>query len=783
MITTHQFSRGLRSVLLGAILLAPSSYVVEQAWAKKRDNLTDFVPVEVRQDGATPNDTYVRSTRTGELGVVRKYGFTLKQLGAYEAVEIRGVDGSYTIPFSIPADEVVSDLKLKLNLTYSPALIAQISHLKIMLNSEVIATLPLPKEGAGSPISKEISLDPKYLTDFNQLSMQLIGHYTYECEDPLHSSLWLKISNQSQIEFTVTPLSLQNDLALLPLPFFDRRDNRRLELPFVFANAPSANTLEAAGIAASWFGALASYRGAFFPAHLNTLPNQNAVIFATAQEAPQGITLPAITGPTLAVVSHPNDIRYKLLLVLGRDGKEVKTAAAALGYGKGMMSGNSTVVTQLKEYKPRKPYDAPNWLASDRPVKLGELADLRSLNVSGIRPDLVRVNLRIPPDLFAWKSKGIPLDLKYRYTPRPQLDKSTLNINVDRYFVSSTPLKWVKSTAIEENDALSLSKLLGKDGLLPIREKIYLPPYMMPARAQLQFHYAFDYPKQGLCKDVLLDNFRGAIDPDSTIDLTSFPHYLAMPSLAAFANAGFPFTRMADLSETAVVFPDTYAAADLGAYLTLMGRMGESTGVPVTGVSVTRAADVKQFADRDLLVLGSSTNQPLFSQWAKSAPFSSSGDTRGFEVSDLLFKFNYWLEGLGASETMPKRADISLSGASNEAALFGFESPLASGRSVVAVMTSKTNNLFDLLGVLMDPELIPKVQGALVVVRGKEVESLASGNTYYVGSLPIWTHVRWFLSHNPIVLALLGVIAAIIIAVLFYRILRRRADKRLTGKI
>ncbi|RCS59806.1 cellulose biosynthesis cyclic di-GMP-binding regulatory protein BcsB [Parvibium lacunae] len=773
-------------LVLGVLAWGPSDYFNEAAWAKKRDEkIRDFVPVEVRNDGKTPNDVYVRSNSTGELGVVRKYGFTLKQLGTYDAFEIRGVDGSYSVPFSIPADEVVSEIKLKLNYTYSPALISQISHLKVMMNSEVVATIPLPKENAGSPVSREISLNPKYLADYNQLQLQLIGHYTYECEDPLHSSLWLKVSNQSELEFTVTPLSLQNDLALLPLPFFDKRDGRRLELPFLFAAAPSAATLEAAGITASWFGSLASYRGALFPAHLNNLPNQNLVAFATTQEAPAGLNLPAISGPTVAVISHPNDIRYKILLVMGRDGKEIKTAASALAFGKGMMSGTSTVVTQLKEEKARKPYDAPNWLPSDRPVKLGELNDLRSLNVAGLRPDLVRVNTRIPPDLFAWKSEGIPLDLKYRYTPRPQRDKSTLNVNVDRYFVTSIPLMWVEQNSIDDYDRTiaRLKKALLPDGTMPVQERVYIPPYMMPARAQLQFHFAFDYLKHGHCKDVLVDNLRAAIDPDSTIDLTAFPHYLAMPNLAAFGNAGFPFTRMADLSETAVIFPDSYSSLDLGAYLTLMGRMGESTGYPTTGVVVGRAADAKNYANKDLLILGSASNQPLFSQWAKYMPFSTNGESRNFEVSDLLFKFNHWLEGLGASERIPRRAEISLSGASNEAALFGFESPLSSGRSVVAVMTSRANNLFDLLGVLMDPELITKVQGALVVVRGKEVESLAVGSTYYVGSLPVWTYIRWFFSNNPLVLALLGLLAAIVVAVLLYRILRVRAEKRLSGKV
>jgi hypothetical protein len=45
------------------------------------------------------------------------------------------------------------------------------------------------------------------------------------------------------------------------------------------------------------------------------------------------------------------------------------------------------------------------------------------------------------------------------------------------------------------------------------------------------------------------------IGDDSTIDFSKYYHFLAMPDLRAFANAGFPFSRMADLSESIVVMP------------------------------------------------------------------------------------------------------------------------------------------------------------------------------------------------------------------------------------
>ncbi len=60
--------------------------------------------------------------------------------------------------------------------------------------------------------------------------------------------------------------------------------------------------------------------------------------------------------------------------------------------------------------------------------------------MSGYDADAVRVNLRVPPDLFMWHTKGAPIDLRYRYTVRPLRDRSSLNISVNDGFVQSLPI-------------------------------------------------------------------------------------------------------------------------------------------------------------------------------------------------------------------------------------------------------------------------------------------------------------------------------------------------------
>lgn len=760
----------LAALMFGAAVV--SSSLAPDVWAQSK---------KTKGTGPVEADTTAALTSPNFPGVaLRNYSFTFKQLGVSEPFQLRGIDPIYSVPFSIPADEVVTAVKLKLDFSYSPSLLTNLSHLKIILNGEVAQTVPLPKEQAGGALIREVAIDPRLVSDFNRLSLQFIGHYTLDCEDPFHSSLWLNVSNLSSLQFTVTPLSVVNDLALLPVPFFDRRDGRRLERPFVFGASPSVATLEAAGIVASWFGDLASYRGAWFPAHLNKLPNDNVVVFATSDDRPQGLVdIPAINGPTISVVPHPADARYKVLFVLGRDAAELKTAATTLGLGRSALAGQTVSSAKLDGPKARVPYDAPRWLPSDRPVKFGELATTEDMNVRGLSPDLVRVNLTTPPDLFAWRSAGVPLDLKFRYTPRPRPDKSNMNVLVNQNYITSFPLLAYPGSGAPDSALANVISKLSPDELLPSQQKFVIPVPQLRSRSQLQFHFSFDYPKEGACRDVILDNVRAAVDPDSQIDISKFPHYLKMPDMSAFANTGFPFTRMADLSETAVVMPDNYNSGDIGTYLTMMGRMGESTGLPVYGVSVARSADVQKFANKDILLIGGTTTQPLLKEWAKYMPFSVDGDTRVFSLSDWKHKLIPWYEA-PKSEFLPV-ANLSANTLAKDAVLFGFESPLQSGRSVVALTSDRTSGQADVLNALMDADVVPKIQGGISVVRGKEVDAMQTGSSYYVGSLPPFTAIRWTLANNPWIAALLIVLIAIALAGIMYTMLRRQASRRSAG--
>lgn len=718
------------------------------------------------------------ATAAEAVGANDSYSVTLQQLGRNYPMNLRGVEATDSVNFNVRADQVVTGASLTLSYSYSPSLLAELSQINVMINDEVAATLPLPKDGAGKPQTQVIEIAPQMITEFNRLSLQFIGHYTMSCEDPKHSSLWARINNDTRLDLRVAPFMLPNDLAILPLPFFDRRDDRDLTLPVVLGTSPDNATLEAAGALASWIGAAKTRsRTASFPAHFNDLPARGNALVLLKGDGPLqlgALTLPAAKGPTLTMVTHPNDPTGKLLVVSGRDSVELKQAVNALVMGGQSLVGSSVLIDRIETLKPRKPYDAPNWLPSDRPVKLGELIEAKKLNVAGYDPGDITVPLNLPPDLFSWREDGVPLNLLYRYTPQERSNNSSIMVSLNDILIKAEPLP-----SVENLSSSLVARLTGGNDTISREAHMYLPLNSVALQSRLQLRYMFDYLKQGECGDIIIDNMRGSIDPESTLDFSGYDHFMAMPNLGVFKDSGFPFTRMADLSQTAVVLPDNASADEVSAYLSVLGRFGESTGYPATGVSVIQAAQIASAADKDILVLGSGTNQPLLGQWADRLPLAGSGQQQGFEFSDLSFRVREWMSP--DPEENQRRARVAMAFSSDKRSTFltGFESPLKSGRSVVLISSGQPDGLADVTQALNTSD---KVQGSLVVVRGKSVEALVADQQYYVGELNPIKYVQWLMSRNVLWLLLIVAVAVALVTGVAYLTLRSIARRRLESE-
>jgi hypothetical protein len=155
-----------------------------------------------------------------------------------------------------------------------------------------MGVLPVTKEQLGKKTLAQLPINPLFISDFNRVRLEFVGHYRDVCENPASSTLWLDVGRSSSLDLTYQSLAVANDLSRFPVPFFDPRDNRPVTLPMVFAGAPEIDEQKAASIVASWFGSRSGWRGQSFPVMYDKLPDTNAIVFATNASRPAFLRSP-----------------------------------------------------------------------------------------------------------------------------------------------------------------------------------------------------------------------------------------------------------------------------------------------------------------------------------------------------------------------------------------------------------------------------------------------------------------------------------------------------------
>ncbi len=717
---------------------------------------------------------------------------TFKALGDSGDTTLLGISNAQWIKFSVRSDRIVTGAVLHLHYTPSPSLIPLQSQLRVYLNDTLVAALPITKDELGQSTTHDLTLDPRLLTDFNQLRVEFIGHYTDICEDPANSTLWLNLAADSSLVLREEALAQGNDLAWFPSPFFDRGSSQPLVLPMVLGKLPSLGEQQAAALLASYFGTLSAWRGASFPVTFGRLPQVpadgtpvNAVVFATNAARPPFLadtrTFPPVTGPVVQLVDHPANPYVKLLVVWGRNDADLLVAARALATGGKLMRGARVEIHGVAQLAPRRLYDAPEWIPTDRPVHLSELVQSPGdLATDGLLPHPIVVNFKLPPDLFVWRNTGVPLHVTYRYTRPGHDNDSNLSVSVNDRFLISLPLK-SRPAGNRQNEHLKLDVL--PTGAGAGRDKLLVPALTLGGQNVLRFKFSYasqlGSAQRGYCQTLLPADLHAEIDGDSSIDVSGYHHYMAMPNLAAFAQSAFPFSRMADLSQTVAVVPNTPTPAEATTLLDLAGRLGAEIGYPAYGLEVTSDWQAAASRNADLLVLGpmpaalrDNPQLPLVlgrsRDWllhaAGHAPLSAP-DTLRYLPQDVA-----------------PAARVELSANAPIAAIVGLESPFHKQRSVVALLASTPADYALLQKAISDPGERAAIGGSVAVIRASGIYSERVGAEYHIGHLPWWLLLWYDLAGHPLLLALLAIGCVIPLAFLSWRGLRRVARRRLAGR-
>ena len=708
---------------------------------------------------------------------VREIRPTLRELGLGGPMQLRGVSDLQGVQFGLRADEVVTEARLSISGAASPALIPSLSQIVISLNDQFVASVPIdPARQSFGPL--DFPIDPIYFSEVNRLNFRFSGRYAVECNDPLSGLLWATVSDLSTLALRVERLPPQRDLARLPEPLFDRRVLRgQLSLPVVMAESTGPAGLRAAAVAASWFAVQADYRGATFPVERDPPARGDALVLAVGGDAVPGLILPRFEGPTIALIANPSDPFGTFLVLGGRTEPEVAAAAATLAIGRATLAGEVARVTP-PTLAPRQPYDAPRWVATNRPITLGSLVERNELVASGYAPGPIRIPLRTSPDILTFRNRGFPVDFRFRAPPGPVIDvgASRIDVSVSETYLRSVPLgpgalwwpfAWVRDQIFPEPETR--------------RGSAMVPHYLLLGRDELQLRFDLRPLARGDCV-ATPGELRASVEPDSTIDLSRIHRHARMPNLGFFASAGFPFTRMADLSGTAVLLPERPTAVEAQTFLDIIGQLAVQTGLPATGVMVVHAQGLPSVAGRDILAIGPLARMPALGTLLKDTPVRLEQDRLVLTLPDALQDVrSVFLDAPSRGER--NRAAAALAGGGEGlGAIIGARSPLQGDRSVVAITGATQLSLAAMAQAMRDPVQSRRIQGDVAILAGGPVAAYSAMPRYDVGELPWWLLPQLWLGNRPERAMLLLLAGAGMMGASFYWMLRRRAAMRLRSR-
>ena len=692
--------------------------------------------------------------------------FTLNDAGSPQ-IELHGIDSSHSIYFTLPQTHVVRTAKIHLYYAFSPSLLPQLSHLKLIMNGTLFATIqPTPGQVGGSnsqDAEGEFTIPPELLVHNNTLTIQFIGHYTMVCEDPANTTLWSRVHRNTFLNIEGDLLPLADDLKQLPMPFLDPAVIQPLSIPIVFPTAPSFKAIQAAGIVASYFGMISESRPVRFPVRIGSIPAGNAIVISDSPgNLPAGLNMLAVASSTVAMRTNSTDPYSKVLVLAGSDGDQLLRAAQAVALHSDVLAGAQVTIDKLTLPDIQKPDGAPRWARTDQTVALWDYATADQLQGDGSAP--LNVYFRIPPDIFYSERPNAILKLSYRYNSVPIGPISSMQVRINNAFLASVPL------------------IPGQEPSRKTQADVPVPVVnLRPFSNSLSFDFTFQLLKKGGCQDTTPINMQGAILRDTFLDLRGYPHYAPLPNLETFANAGFPFTRLADMSDTTVVLPATPTEQEIELFVTLMGHFSRQTGFPALRVTVAGGEALQQGAKTDFLVIGMADDQPAFDKLANNLPVAlRSGQIQVRDTQGFFAPLHHAWWKLRSNEHS-ESGDLT-AGGTPDAVIEGIQSPYDPGgsRSVVAIHLKDGSTFEPFMATMLNVQQASDIQGSVSVLHGTQFQSFRIGSeVYHVGVLPWWTRLTLWFMEVPWLASVVVLALSSLIALWMRQWLRNKARARL----
>ena len=678
-------------------------------------------------------------------------------LGAHNGILLNGGNRNQAVEIALPDNVLVEEGALHLKYTL-PQATEPASTLEVLLNGLLLASItPTPAEIGIGHGEATIPLPAEQIVRQNRITLQLANAGGSACAVTKSATAPIRIDPDSEISLKQQRLVLASELSLLPQPFSQRSSTQFSEIPVVFGHTPGHQTLQAAGVLASWFGSQAVQGQVRFEVKTGSLPQGNAVLFLLDGEQVGGVGASTPGRPEIRTMANPVDIYGKLLVFSASREDDLLRLVQALAIGQLNLFGERANLGELNLPAPRLPDDAPRWIHSQR-VSLEQLAGTDHLSVIGDNP--LNLYLRLAPDLDFGVRREMYLHLNYA-SDAGQLDpKSNIIVRLNGSPAPNVPLRFDGDTSRSHQTDIPLGDL---------------PASNFGNTLQVQFYFVPSAARQ--CEP---NRFSATLGGGSFLDLGAASHLAKLPNLHLFSNAGFPFTRQADLSQTTILLPHEPSAEVVSEYLDLLAYFGTATGYPALRVTLDDIPSAQNHGSNDLMVLGTYHDLAGIPPIADQLPLRLTEEGWALSFRARLsrsIKSLLRFAQAGGTDSLFEDGEIAPAGV-----IESVQSPFESGHSAVLIMAKDT----DAVGAMRDSLLaeLPhdSISGTASLWKGgKFVSYDLSTPGYRVGQVSVFERVTLTLPQYPGTLVAVLLVLSIILAIWMQAALAARIGRRLMG--
>lgn len=730
---------------------------------------TRFAWAENNIDQATSNVV-------NDINNTVKINISLLQMGRSGGVELGKGQYQAGLSFTLPEDKVVTNAMLNLNLQVSSSLAERDIDLKLKLNGQALGNVPL--KASSSINTYKIKIPAVLVTSNNHLSFEVDDGGELLCRSAHTNTYQVTILPTTTIDIVAQQLNVSADLYHFPKPFFDVKQMNASDISVSFPEKFTTGQVSAAAFLSSWFGIESDYRDVSFNVLNNTLPKGNGIVIGKPGQVVGGLKLPNNNDGILKIIPNPSAPIYKLLLITGKNDQKLRSAVWQL-INSNFQPETSEIVVTPQVFPQSELYDAPRWISTKRPVYLNELIRQdQSMSVDGISHDALHVSFRAAPDLFLWDGDNVPMRISYRFPSESWIDQknSFLNLTFNNKFLDDLPMN--KQGGLER-----LWQKLGGD-IRQERVEIPIDPKMIYGDNQLSLYFKIASSSSLPCNDLQSSNIQSQIKEDSWIDLSDTRHFTLLPNLSYFASSSFPFSRMADYSETTILLPQKPSNTHIATLLDMAARSGNDTGTPLIYNRVLfglPSNHTEYFESKDILAISTMDQTEFNQQLLTQSPYEAINKTLSIRKATTLqsairlFKGSWDLNGV--------EAERYISSKQSWRGFISYRSPWNDQRVVVLALASDDQQLERLNTDLNSINIASKIQGDVSIITDENgVRSFQVAPQFPSGELPWYLLIIWYANQHSLILGCLSGFICLIGGGAIFNVLQRRIKQRLNSE-